>query len=867
MVVIVVEVIDPRDVLGLHLTAVFHVFAQGVDQHIGGGADLAEAHGVVEESAVVIVRGQLVGVEVDQRLFHVRKVELYAGVVGDHQAGFGEDLLIAHVADGGDDLHIRVGRVVVHLCTEDRMQEILDLVAGALGGLDELLVIDQIVVDAVVDRVLEVGVIGTLLALAGGDGHRVVHTPGRGDEDLLLIVVDQSVVASDTGHLDDTGVLVAVGVVVQVLFLILGGDEVHARVIDDTLLRHRAFLHRQSVLQAHGREVAQIADKAALIQTVAVEGEGLGVGDQRDVRVEERHLVLERARLDGMQTVRLHLSVIGGVLVDDIVAGDAVLFVLAVAVQILAAVAALVELVVHQPDALVLVERAGEPVFDTGDERALALHEYARQVFELALEGLARGGVLDDQLTVVADGRHVFVEAPVPALGRRRELRPVMQIGVLQRHAGVLVFGKEAQPLSGAVVVERELQMEGEFFIGADAEILGQRVAVVVLEDDLLAVPLGIELDIVEVEYLTEGAVEQQLAVGVVKYVQTDALSLHTRDDNVVAVEGDVLIALAQMLRHLIEVGIVFEHIEHLGGLFTVAERFVLARVEDDGVVEQVEHLLARFEEQLQLLLAHIALVAVVHVGEESRGYGVHQVVLDESGEGTVAVFEALRQRQEEMLDAVAVPVNVVGWHEVRRVVAQRHEGVEVRLLHRVIGGMILLQTEHHIVEEFELQRGIGRVLPEHLALNEIAVELHLQEIGIVADIRLLIEHEERYVGAADIFVACVNGIDAKTVRRRKAPRLLFAYRIKGVHKVVTAEHVARPRHNGVVGAQVLERDIIGCRLTARAGLFNDARVLISAQLIGGILLGGGVDDQQFDLTGVDASLVLDGIGCFQDQV
>ena len=165
------------------------------------------------------------------------------------------------------------------------MQQILDRVAGALGGLDQLLIIYQVVIDAIVNRSLELGVIRALFALAGGDGHGVVHTPGRGDQDLLLIVVDESVIPADTGHLQDTGVLVGVGVVVEVLLLIGRGDEVHTRVVDDALLSHRALLHRETVLQTHGREVAQVADESGLVEAVAVEGEALGVGDQRDIRV------------------------------------------------------------------------------------------------------------------------------------------------------------------------------------------------------------------------------------------------------------------------------------------------------------------------------------------------------------------------------------------------------------------------------------------------------------------------------------------------------------------------------------------------------------------------------------------------------
>ena len=89
-----------------------------------------------------------------------------------------------------------------------------------------------------------------------------------------------------------------------------------------------------------------------------------------------------------MQAVLFHLLIVGGVLVDDVVAGHAVLLVLAEAVQVFAAVAALVQLVVHQPDALVLVERTGQPVLHAGDEGAFALSEYARQVVQLAGQSL-----------------------------------------------------------------------------------------------------------------------------------------------------------------------------------------------------------------------------------------------------------------------------------------------------------------------------------------------------------------------------------------------------------------------------------------------------------------------------------------------
>ena len=83
----------------------------------------------------------------------------------------------------------------------------------------------------------------------------------------------------------------------------------------------------------------------------------------------------------------------------------------------------------------------------------------------------------------------------------------------------------------------------------------------------------------------------------------------------------------------------------------------------------------------------------------------------------------------------------------------------------------------------------------------------------------------------------------------------------------MTAEHIARTRHDRVIGAEVLQRDIVCRRFTARAGLLDHARVRISAELFGGVLRVGNIHDQQIDLAGIDAFLIPDGIGCFQDQV
>ena len=442
----------------------------------------------------------------------------------------------------------------------------------------------------------------------------------------------------------------------------------------------------------------------------------------------------------------------------------------------------------------------------------------------------------------------------------------MVQIRELQRHAGILVFCEEAQLLLCKAVVDRQIKAEGEFFIRADTEVLGQRIAVVVHKVDSFAVPYGVQLDLVQVEYLTEGAVQQDLSVAVIENVQTDPLSLHTRDDYVVDVEGDVLVAFAQVLGHFVESRIVLEHIEHLGGFFAVAQRLVFARVEDDRVVQQVEYLFTGVQKAVQLLGAHVALVAVVHVGEESRRHRVHQVELDVIGEGAVGVFEALSQRQQKAFDALAVPLDVVGGHEVRRVVAQRHKGVEVRLAHRVVGRMIALQAEHHVVEIFEFQRRVGGILLEDLALDDVAVRLHLQQVRIIADIRDRVLLLDRDVGAADIFVAGVNGIDAKALRRREGVGLIEIHRLERVHEVVTAEDVARTRQDRAVAVERLQRGVIRFRLVG-AGHGNDPDTAEGRELFLCALLLCGVRDQKVQLRSIHLMLIFQRVGGFQDQV
>ena len=77
----------------------------------------------------------------------------------------------------------------------------------------------------------------------GGDepgGHPLGLDLRHGNHGLVLVV--QHPVKLDAGHFEDAGAVVAVDMVVQIHLLVLAGDEVHARVVDDALLRHRALL-------------------------------------------------------------------------------------------------------------------------------------------------------------------------------------------------------------------------------------------------------------------------------------------------------------------------------------------------------------------------------------------------------------------------------------------------------------------------------------------------------------------------------------------------------------------------------------------------------------------------------------------------
>ena len=110
-------------------------------------ADLAKAHSVVEESSLLIVLRNIVVMEVDHRLSHVGKIKLYTGEVCHHQGSFAEDLFIAHIADGWNDLYDIIFVKIIMLRTDDRMEHILDAVAVTPCRVKQTGIVYQAVVD------------------------------------------------------------------------------------------------------------------------------------------------------------------------------------------------------------------------------------------------------------------------------------------------------------------------------------------------------------------------------------------------------------------------------------------------------------------------------------------------------------------------------------------------------------------------------------------------------------------------------------------------------------------------------------------------------------------------------------------------
>lgn len=165
------EVIGPFAVLLGHLAPRLHMGAEHVNQFLIRPADLPESHRVVEKGSVFVVLRNLVVVQIDDWLPHVRKVKLDAGEVRDHQRRLAEKFLVTHLAGGGDDLDQVIFRKIVVLRADDRVQHVLNAVAVFLRGIQKPRVIHEAVVHPEVAGLLEVRVVIARDALTFCDRH------------------------------------------------------------------------------------------------------------------------------------------------------------------------------------------------------------------------------------------------------------------------------------------------------------------------------------------------------------------------------------------------------------------------------------------------------------------------------------------------------------------------------------------------------------------------------------------------------------------------------------------------------------------------------------------------------------------------
>ena len=177
------------------------------------------------------------------------------------------------------------------------------------------------------------------------------------------------------------------------------------------------------------------------------------------------------------------------------------------------------------------------------------------------------------------------------------------------------------------------------------------------------------------------------------------------------------------------------------------------------------------------------------------------------------------------------------------------------------------MQTEHDVVKIFEPQRIIRRVVFEHAAPDDAAVDIRLQKAGIIADIhdRILIFGQD--VSAVDVFILAVDGVDAEAHRHREGIGLLLPHGGQSVHEVVAAEDVAGSREYGIVGSKLFEGEVIRLRLVLSLGSGDDLRVAVAGELLRRGLVGCDIHDQQGDVALPDLFLILYRIGCFDDMI
>ena len=359
---VVEEIIRSGNIFRLHLTAVRHVFRQQFDQLVIVMADLAERHRIVEEAALLVMLRDILVMQINERLSHIRKVELDAGEIRHHQRRLTEHPLIAHIAHSRNDIHIVVPVKVLHLCTDDGMQDVLDPVAVFFRGGNEPFIVDQRIEDLIIHAFPEQRIVLSLLAFARADRGRRLHAPGGADHDLLLIIIDKPVIARNTGQLQRIIALIIIDRMRKIPDLIFGGAEIQSRIITQSLLRHGDLLHAHAMLHAADMKVRQIPDIAGIDHAEVIEGINRGIRNDHHIGHHEDQSVLYGPAYKRLKAVLLQPFIIRRILIDQIVMFDVLFLCRSITVQILRRIPALIDLIQIHPDGLVLDPRTEEPV-------------------------------------------------------------------------------------------------------------------------------------------------------------------------------------------------------------------------------------------------------------------------------------------------------------------------------------------------------------------------------------------------------------------------------------------------------------------------------------------------------------------------
>lgn len=241
-----------------HLTAFFHILAQCIYNFLMIPANGAKSHGLINQTAALILSRKLSGMVVYQRFPLISKVKLHAGIVGNHQAAFGEDFFIAHVTGSLHDFHIVIFIKIVLLCAHGRVQQINQPITGLFGALYQLFVINQRIIHPKICAFPKGIIVG--LFLVGNSLIDKASPPGGGNQNLVLVIIVQAVKPGQTGN-PQLLVRKAIEGLADILILINRSQAIKGSVIKNPVLILGNLLDGKPVLDADDFWVPQIPYK------------------------------------------------------------------------------------------------------------------------------------------------------------------------------------------------------------------------------------------------------------------------------------------------------------------------------------------------------------------------------------------------------------------------------------------------------------------------------------------------------------------------------------------------------------------------------------------------------------------------------